>query len=649
MPGSDGYRFRHILIRDVAYQRIAKQTRAELHERFADWIEAREHAPSAEYADIAGYHLEQALAMRRELGRPDGERPDLALRAGERLAVAGSRARAGWDLPAARSLLERAAGVLAEFPDQRLAVMLDLADTARWAGEEERATAILDEVLLATVAVGDPRLEARAALARATQFGAAPIGWDEVERVAMTAIEVFEREGDEQGQASAWSRMGWVHQSRGHYARAMDALEVALGHARSSGLVTEEMPIVANLSVTLWMGPLAAGRAIERCTTLREQTSERHPLVGAFVAAPLGVLQALAGMPDAGRATIAAARATIAEMHSGEPIAALLLLSGQVELLAGRPADAEPLLLESAEHYRDIGHSAGECDVAAALSQTMRMLGRAGEAASWAERSRTTAVADDRNNQIAWRVAVATSARDAEAAGEAVGIARECESPGASRRRAARPRRGDRIGRRRRRGGGAVHGEGPHRRPGARAEGCRRARRPKRLTVERLELELVRGRRGATEAGEMLAQTFHDDPFVVYALPDVETRPARLTAVFTWNVAYGQLYGRSLRTPNRLDGVVVLLPPSPEHFSDDRLAATGYQRIARAVGEDEWPGVHERYLSVFGYCDAAVRVVVPDDDWCLDVIGVDVARRGRRRRQRPDRRGPGSVGQGIVW
>ena len=39
MPGSDGYRFRHMLIRDVAYQRIAKQARAELHERFADWIE----------------------------------------------------------------------------------------------------------------------------------------------------------------------------------------------------------------------------------------------------------------------------------------------------------------------------------------------------------------------------------------------------------------------------------------------------------------------------------------------------------------------------------------------------------------------------------------------------------------------------------
>jgi len=428
MPGSDGYRFRHILIRDVAYQRISKQARAELHERFADWIEARGET-GAEHADIAGYHLEQALVMRRELGRSDSERPDLALRAGERLAVAGARARATWDLPAARSLLERAAGVLTEFPEQRLSAMLDLADTTRMAGDEQRAAAILEGVLLAAGEQNDPRLEARAALARATQFGESSGGWDEVERVALGAIEVFERESDEQGLAAAWSRIAWVHQSRAHYARAMDALEVALRHARSAELVTEELPIVANLCVTLWMGPLPAGRAIERCTTLREQIGERHPLVGAFVAAPVGVLQALAGTPNEGRATLAAARATIADMHSGEPVAALLRFSGQVELLDGQPAAAEPFLLESAEHYRSIGHLGGECDVAAALSLAMRMQGRGGDAASWANRSRETAVPDDRNNQIAWRLAVASANGDASAAGEAVEIARACESP----------------------------------------------------------------------------------------------------------------------------------------------------------------------------------------------------------------------------
>ena len=37
----DDFRFRHVLIRDAAYERIPKELRAELHERFADWLERR--------------------------------------------------------------------------------------------------------------------------------------------------------------------------------------------------------------------------------------------------------------------------------------------------------------------------------------------------------------------------------------------------------------------------------------------------------------------------------------------------------------------------------------------------------------------------------------------------------------------------------
>src|SRR4029453_2167634 len=40
LPDEDAFRFRHILIRDAAYSGIAKEGRAELHERFADWLEA---------------------------------------------------------------------------------------------------------------------------------------------------------------------------------------------------------------------------------------------------------------------------------------------------------------------------------------------------------------------------------------------------------------------------------------------------------------------------------------------------------------------------------------------------------------------------------------------------------------------------------
>jgi predicted ATPase len=38
-PEEDAFRFRHILIRDAAYLGIPKETRAQLHERYAGWIE----------------------------------------------------------------------------------------------------------------------------------------------------------------------------------------------------------------------------------------------------------------------------------------------------------------------------------------------------------------------------------------------------------------------------------------------------------------------------------------------------------------------------------------------------------------------------------------------------------------------------------
>ena len=66
--GDHAFRFRHLLIRDAAYDALPKETRADLHERFATWLEA--HARDlVELDEIVGYHLEQAARYRRELGQ----------------------------------------------------------------------------------------------------------------------------------------------------------------------------------------------------------------------------------------------------------------------------------------------------------------------------------------------------------------------------------------------------------------------------------------------------------------------------------------------------------------------------------------------------------------------------------------------------
>jgi len=126
----------------------------------------------------------------------------------------------------------------------------------------------------------------------------------------------------------------------------------------------------------------------------------------------------------------------------------------------------------------------------------------------------------------------------------------------------------------------------------------------------------------------MLARTFHDDPYAAYALPDPATRPAVLAAGFSWNVDYGERYGWAWQTPGRLDGVAILLQPSSEHFSSVRLAASGYEQFKRAAGPEIWPALQERHGSVFGHCDQVIQSVVPEGYLYLDVIGVDVDRRG---------------------
>ena len=63
LAGEDGYRFRHLLIRDAAYDALPKATRAELHERFAAWLEER-GTGLVELDEIVGYHLEQAYRYR---------------------------------------------------------------------------------------------------------------------------------------------------------------------------------------------------------------------------------------------------------------------------------------------------------------------------------------------------------------------------------------------------------------------------------------------------------------------------------------------------------------------------------------------------------------------------------------------------------
>jgi len=236
LPSEDAYRFRHLLIRDAAYEALPKATRAELHRRFAEWLE--EHGRSlVELDEILGYHLEQAVLYLAELGRPDAS---LAEAASRRLAAAGERARWRADADAAHSLLGRAVK-LVEQPDVHLEIAFAMSHVAARDAEQ-----LLEEA----AQTADSRADAGgAALARglAAQMrlwtGEASI--EEAEELGLAALPLLEKKQDYAGLAQMWFALAYATYNYAHRSEQMvHATEMARRyetlagrpHHRSDGL-----------------------------------------------------------------------------------------------------------------------------------------------------------------------------------------------------------------------------------------------------------------------------------------------------------------------------------------------------------------------------------------------------------------------------
>ncbi len=125
--GERAFRFRHLLIRDAAYESIPKEARAAFHERYAAWLERAAAERLPEYGEIIGYHLEQTFRYRAEFGPVRDADRAVARRAAEWLGAAGRRAFVRADAPAAVNLLSRAVSLLP--PDDP--ARIDLVPTVR--------------------------------------------------------------------------------------------------------------------------------------------------------------------------------------------------------------------------------------------------------------------------------------------------------------------------------------------------------------------------------------------------------------------------------------------------------------------------------------------------------------------------------------
>jgi class 3 adenylate cyclase/tetratricopeptide (TPR) repeat protein len=227
-----GFRFRHQLTRDAAYEGLPKQDRARLHEAFAGWMERTLGTRLEELREVIGYHLEQAAAYRKGVAGDDESVKRLALRAAKQLEGAARRADAIGDGLAVRRLLERANGLRTSNDPERLDNLPMLAATLVAAGRLEDARVAVDEVL----ASPDAKPATRAAALELIPMGfALGKSAEELRPQVDEALRIRRDLGEPGGIAGALMAHADLESFVGRLRHAYELAEEALGHARQAG------------------------------------------------------------------------------------------------------------------------------------------------------------------------------------------------------------------------------------------------------------------------------------------------------------------------------------------------------------------------------------------------------------------------------
>jgi class 3 adenylate cyclase/tetratricopeptide (TPR) repeat protein len=393
----DAFRFTHILTCDAAYRGIPKALRADVHERFAAWLEQRSREGVGEYEEIVGYHLEQAHRCLTELGRVAERQEALARRASALLAAAGRRAFARGDMPAAVNLLSRALSLSARDGAVRAELLPDFAFALLETGDFESLLEVVGEAGEAAAATGDRRLEAKATvLGLWVRMFTDPEGWAaSAQREATAAIDVFAELADEAGLAKAWSLLGLHHLMKCEWAAAEQAWEQAATHAGAAGEERERLECLSWLPVAAWGGPSPVDDAIARCGgVLQRADGDRKAMANALLMQ--GVLEAMHGRFPEARGLVVQAKEKLEELSL--PVLAagpFAQMTAWVELLAGDPAAAEQELRPSLPRLRALGELAYLPTIAAILAEAVFVQGNLDEAAELVDLCEETAAGDD--------------------------------------------------------------------------------------------------------------------------------------------------------------------------------------------------------------------------------------------------------------
>jgi tetratricopeptide (TPR) repeat protein len=387
------FRFHHVLIRDAAYRSMLKETRAELHERMAAFLEANSKF-EGESDELIGYHLEQAYRCRERLGPLGPGARELASKGGRRLAAAGIRALGRSDIPAASSLLERAVALLPADDDMWPSVALRLSSAQLEALEIARAEQTLESALQA--AGDDPVLRAHAAIQRChiQLFSGHSIPSDDMTNISEEAIRVFEQAEDDLGLARAWRVWSVGPWRRGRMTDVTIGLARSFDHAQASGDAREEAEAFQWLLIAHYQGATTADEGIELCEAF-EGRGEHDRSGYAGLLHVRGAFEAMRGNVEEARSLYGRGRETYQELGLRHRAATAAVIAGDIEMNIGDPAQAEALLRPSLKVLLDMDDTTFAAETAALLTGALLTQGKVEEAAETARVSERTATPGD--------------------------------------------------------------------------------------------------------------------------------------------------------------------------------------------------------------------------------------------------------------
>src|SRR5215216_6345389 len=398
--GRDGIRFRHQLVRDAAYDSLPKQARAELHERYADWLAEAFAARGGEVSEVLGWHLERAHRFLTELGPADDHIRRVAAAAAARLASAGRTATGRGDLPAAANLLERAIALLPATDRTRLQLLTDLGEVLILNVETERAQRVLDEALAAAERTGDRGLAAHATLGKLElRLDSPDRGPERFRADVQEALSLLEGLGDEQGQARAWRLLGLDSYLRCQIGRAEDEFQRAVAHARAAADERAEAANLYALVQAAYWGPTPVAEGIRRCQEIRDRAEGSYRVELAALHT-LAALHAMAGRFDQARELGDEAVQIAGKLGPNRFAALCSQFLGQVELLAGDPAAAARWLRWGAGILERMGERGLRSELTANLARALAAAGRDDEALEQANLAGELAVRDDLYAQV---------------------------------------------------------------------------------------------------------------------------------------------------------------------------------------------------------------------------------------------------------